>query len=336
MIHKAGSEHSDREAGGQPPASAASALSQTPGFPFESCRLALAVAFLLLGFGIAAAAPAVTLAPATGPPTTTITVSGTGFNIIQAVDIYFDTTDACLSVSDAAGAFSCTIKAPAGAQPQNHWITAIGRKDGSAAQKAFTVRTDWAQFHGMNAKHTGFNPYENTIDTSNVRNLDILWTAPLGPFAPSSAPVVVGGRVYIGGGDGKLYSFSTKTGAAVAGWPKTLSGTAVGNSSPAVGGNIVYIATSVPDRKLCAFNAVSGAAIAGFPVTLGIGGTSTPSPTPLWRQCLSRLGRRKDLRLQGRDDLSTLRFSNDRRLRRIPLCNRVGRQWPHFRGFLGS
>jgi outer membrane protein assembly factor BamB len=230
------------------------------------CRLICALAFFLLSFGVALAAPAVTLSPPGGPPTTAVIAAGTGFGATQLVDIYFDTTDLCLA--DAAGAFSCTIKVPASAQPQTHWITAAQRSSGLAAQKAFSVRTDWAQFHGQNAKHTGFNPFENTLDAANVANLDILWRASVGPMGTYSTPVVALGRVYIGGADGKLYVFNAKNGAAIAGFPKTLGGFVV-DSSAAVGQGKVYIGTSGTDHKLYAFDAITGAAIAGFPVTVG-------------------------------------------------------------------
>src|SRR5438270_2459625 len=200
----------------------------------------------LLSTGVAFAGPAITVSPVAGPPTTTIKVSGTGFGAKAAVDIYFDTTDVCVALATAAGAISCGIEAPYYAQPQTHYISAVQRNTGTGDQKAFTVRTDWAQFHGMNAKHTGFNPYENTINTSNVRNLDILWTMPLSNFGTTSTPAVVAGRVYIGDGGGNLYSFSNKTGAAFADWPITLGGPVL-DSSPAVGGNIVYIGTRPPD-----------------------------------------------------------------------------------------
>src|SRR5438874_2629444 len=126
-------------------------------------RAALAGAYLLLGCGVAGAAPAVTLSPGAGPPTTTIRVSGSGFGATQLIDIYFDTADLCLAASDASGAFICSIDAPSSAQPQNHWITAAQRSNGLAAQKPLPSAHRLAQFHGMNAKHTGFNQYENTI-----------------------------------------------------------------------------------------------------------------------------------------------------------------------------
>src|SRR5205823_11909597 len=165
------------------------------------------------------------------------------------VDVYFDTTDLCLTIASGTGNVSCTIKIPKDAQPQTHWISAVQRSTSTGAQKSFIVRTDWSQFHGMNAKHTGFNPYENTINASSVRNLDTLWQAPIGQWGSRGTPAVWGGRVFIGGNDGKLYAFPSKTGAALGGFPKVLGGPVV-NSPPAVASNIVYIGTAGTDGKL--------------------------------------------------------------------------------------
>jgi outer membrane protein assembly factor BamB len=240
-------------------------------------RLSLPVAAAIAGSlftasamlcGTAVAAPALSLSLAAGPPTTTITVSGTGFSASALVDIYFDMTDLCLSIASGTGSVSCAIKVPKEAQPQTLWISAVQRNTSTGAQKAFVVRTDWTQFHGRDAKHTGFNPFENTLNTSNVANLDILWQASIGSLGTNGTPAVAGGKVYIDGLDGKLYAFSATKGTAVAGFPKTLGGQ-VFYSSPAVGQGNVYIGTNAPDDKLYAFNANTGATAAGYPVTLG-------------------------------------------------------------------
>ena len=55
--------------------------------------------------------------------------------------------DTLLLVSSATGTFSGSVTIPATASPGKHYITAIGRKSGDAAQKAFTVSTNWSEFH---------------------------------------------------------------------------------------------------------------------------------------------------------------------------------------------
>lgn len=239
-------------------------------------RIALILIGLLFSAVAAFAVPAVTVAPAVGPPTAKTTVNGTGFAPSVLIEIYFDTTNLCLAVTNGSGAFSCQIRVPKDAQPQQHWVTAVQRYTGTAAQKPFTVRTDWAQFHGRNAAHIGRNPFENTINAANVGDLDTLWTAPIGPTGTFSTPAVFAGKVYIGGRDGKLYVFNSLTGATIAGFPKTLGGP-VSSSSPAIGNGRVYIGTVAPDNKLHAFNATTGAAVAGFPVQLGGAVFSSPA-----------------------------------------------------------
>jgi hypothetical protein len=49
-----------------------------------------------------------------------VTASGTGFSVFEAVDLYFDTDDLCLGVTDGTGAFSSTLKVPSAALPGTH------------------------------------------------------------------------------------------------------------------------------------------------------------------------------------------------------------------------
>jgi len=91
------------------------------------------------------AGAAVSLAPAVQNPMGTVKVSGTGFSAAEAVDIYFDNSDMLLAATGTGGAFGpVTLSVPALALPGLHWITAVGRKSGSAFQKSLTVQTEWA------------------------------------------------------------------------------------------------------------------------------------------------------------------------------------------------
>jgi hypothetical protein len=153
----------------------------------------------------------VRLSPATGPPASTVTVSGARFGASEAVDIYFDTTDEALVTTKARGAFSgITITVPASAAPGTHWITAVGRHSGQAAQAAFTVSTDWAQFNN-GPSHRGDNTTENVLGPSNVSNLGLNWSYTTG--GPVQAPpAVASGIVYAGSNDGKMYALNAATG----------------------------------------------------------------------------------------------------------------------------
>src|ERR1700730_9361377 len=100
-------------------------------------RFALLVPLLLwLGATSPAFAGAtVTLSPASGHPSIKTYVSGSGFTAHEPVDIYFDTTDMLLVFTDGTGAFkNRQLMVPAGALPGQHWITAIGRKNGDGNQ----------------------------------------------------------------------------------------------------------------------------------------------------------------------------------------------------------
>jgi outer membrane protein assembly factor BamB len=185
-------------------------------------RCALAIGLFLGGDLSASAAPAITLLPLVGPPKTKLVISGTGFDPTRLIDIYFDTTDFCLAASDASGAFSCTINVPSSAQPQNHWITAAERVNGLAAQKAFTVRTDWPQFHGRDAKHTGYNKFENTLYAFNAVTAAPVPGFPVivdAGFSIDATPSIANDRLFIGSFDGKLYGFNALNGSTLPNYP---------------------------------------------------------------------------------------------------------------------
>jgi outer membrane protein assembly factor BamB len=214
--------------------------------------LSFLIPTLLIFYGshFAQAAPAETLSPTSGPPTTNVTVKGTGFPPNELVDLFFDTDDLVLGVTNAAGAFTQTLKVPRSAEPGVHWITARSRA-GGAAQKSFTVRTNWTQFrYGL--KHQGCNPYENVLSPANVAGLNEAWSYTTGNEIFSS-PAVANGVVYVGSSDGKLYALNASTGAFK--WNYTTSNWIV--SSPAVANGVVYVGSY--DHNLYALNASTGA-----------------------------------------------------------------------------
>ncbi len=74
-------------------------------------RLALFAILLCCG-QTAEAASRIALSPTAGVPTGKVTVKGTGFSAYEAVDVYFDTEDLCLGVTNASGFFSCALTVP--------------------------------------------------------------------------------------------------------------------------------------------------------------------------------------------------------------------------------
>ncbi len=194
----------------------------------------------------------VKLSVKTGPPDSTVTVSGYRFGADEAVNIYFDTTDEALATTGAHGGFrGVVLVIPSSAVPGTHWITAVGQHSGLAAQAAFTVQANWAQFRDAPA-HRGFNTTENVLSPSTASGLDNDWSFDTGSIVNSS-PVVASGVVYVGSVEGSLYALSAASGALL--W-SFATGASI-ESSPAVANGVVYV-SSFSD-SVYALSASSGA-----------------------------------------------------------------------------
>jgi outer membrane protein assembly factor BamB len=184
------------------------------------------------------AAVSISLSPQAGPPSQSTNVSGSEFAAGEAVDVYFDTSYVRLNATDESGSFSAAFEIPTSALPGTHWVTAVGRRSGKAAQKRFIVRTNWSQFR-REVRHKGFNQTENVINADNAADLDLAWTAPTGSLITSS-PAKVNNVVYVGSEDGKLYAFNVSDGSQR--WSFT-TGDAI-KSSPAVANGVAYVGSN--------------------------------------------------------------------------------------------
>jgi outer membrane protein assembly factor BamB len=209
-------------------------------------------------------AQSVKLAPAAAHPEAAVAVSGAHFADSEAIDVYVDAVDTLLVVSTSTGTFSGTVTVPAAAGPGKHYITAIGRRSGAAAQGALTVTTPWVEY-GFGAKHLGWNPYENTIDSDNVAQLGLLWSTPVNGAAGTTA--VSGGKAFAGTFAG-ITALSTTTGALL--WTAATSDIFL--ASPAVAAGVVYAAGY--SGTVYALNAGTGTQI--WSVALGGGSISSP------------------------------------------------------------
>ena len=197
--------------------------------------VALVVSLTALGAPPAlGSSPAITLSPSAAPPGSVIAVGGSSFGANEAVDIYFDTTDEVLAATDDTGAFSKSITIPPNASYETHWITAVGRHSGLAAQQAFLVSANWPQFRRTQLQD-GFNPHESALSPGTVGAVGLDWSFVTGDYVHSS-PAVANGVLYVGSDDGHLYALNPATGALD--WSQTLDQYVF--SSPAVANGIVY------------------------------------------------------------------------------------------------
>jgi outer membrane protein assembly factor BamB len=216
----------------------------------------------------ASAAPMIWINPVVGPPTSTVLVSGRGFDPYAAVDIYFDTMNLALTVTDGQGGLG-TAPAPDGgssgipiiiprdAVPGTHWITAVERYRIKAVQTPFLVRADWTQFR-FKPDHKGFNPYENILTSDTVASLGLHWNYPLDTFNSYSSPAVANGVVYFAPTEaGTVFAVNATTGTLL--W-KYHTGGLNNGSSPAIANGVVYIGS----WGLYALNASTGALLWKF------------------------------------------------------------------------
>lgn len=198
--------------------------------------------------------PSVLLSPRTGPPTTKTTATGVGFAPGEEIDLTAGSRPIAEGKADAQGSFTYSGVVPKGARPGRYEITATGESSGLQASSAFYVNTNWPQA-GFDSARTGYNPYENVLDSSNVANLTAVWTDY--PVYQYSAPIVVNGVVYVTGygpPDDSLIAIDARTGADL--WVATMGGEYDGTgSTPATANGVVYASDL---GGLHAFDAASG------------------------------------------------------------------------------
>jgi outer membrane protein assembly factor BamB len=227
----------------------------------QVCLLSIVV---LLAAGACFAKPAISLSLTSGPPTSKLLVSGSGFTPYAEIDIYFDIRDEAKATADGSGSFSnISIQAPASALPGRYKVRAVQRSGQLSAQAPFLVNTNWSQF-GFRPDGTRYNPYENVLTPSTVGSLGLLWSYTTGG-AVQSSPSVAHGVVYAASNDDTTYALNAGTGAVL--WSFPLGGEGPNPSSPAVSDGVVYV------ESLYALNDSTGAVLWSY------GSSSNSSPT---------------------------------------------------------
>jgi len=212
-----------------------------------------------------AASPGISLSITSGPPTSLVNVTGSGFGVYETVELSFDSHPISAATTNSSGAFTKKITIPAAALPGVHTIQAVGQESGLSAQAPFLVQTNWPMF-GFFSTHAHDNPYENVISATNAASLALDWKYHVGAGAASSSPVVYHGVIYIIIGDA-LDALDATTGVLLWSYP-------AGYGSPAVINGIVCF--DVGDA-LDAVNATTGALLWSYPIDAGDEVTSYPT-----------------------------------------------------------
>ena len=151
--------------------------------------------------------------PTTRAPGTVSTITGSGFHANEVVNLYWDSTSGILltaTAADAQGNISSQVTFPANAPAGSHRVIAVGQSSGILFTAAVTVQTYWYDF-GFAPSHQRENPYENTITTSNVANLNLKWSATTTQNFQAS-PIYGNGIVYAATIDGLLNAYDATTG----------------------------------------------------------------------------------------------------------------------------
>jgi outer membrane protein assembly factor BamB len=219
----------------------------------------------LLAGATLAAGPTIALSPKAGPPTSRVSVSGTGFGAAESIEVRFNGAAVGSGTTDQAGTFSAAFQVPAAAVPGTYKLKVVGTSSGLGVEATFLVRTNWAQLR-FSPAHSGFNPYENILDTSNVSRLALKWSVKPGGRMVAS-PVIANGRLYVTSQDGTLSALDPATGTTF--WRVSVG--APTYSPAAVARGRVYVSSDV--GRVSAFNASTGASL----WTVGTG-AADPSP----------------------------------------------------------
>jgi outer membrane protein assembly factor BamB len=206
----------------------------------------------------------ISLSRTSGPPTTSLLVSGSGFSANTTVDLFFDKTQEAAISTTGSGSFSnVSIPVPPSAQPGEHEIAAKQPSNGTVAQAQFKVNTNWSQFYfaypAGNVPHVPpdnrVNPYENVLSVSSVSGLKLKWSIPIGIIGQDVAAPVVNGVVYLAKLD--LDALNASTGALLWSFPSSAY-----QSSPAVANGVVYFGSE--DFHVYALNASTGTELWSF------------------------------------------------------------------------
>ncbi len=209
--------------------------------------------------------PNITLSPNSGPPTTRVTVQGTGFGSQEQIVITLDNNSVGKGKTNKQGNFTAKFTVPNDYGPGPTAVQATGQSSGLSAQATFTINTDWPSI-GFDAQNSRNNIYENVLNPSDAQYLILNWSYTQGvKFANSTSEV--NGVLYVSG-DGNLQALDAQTGKFI--WKSNVRVLAT-----AIANGVVYGTTD--DGHLYALDAQTGTLIWSF----STGFTYDPLPQPV-------------------------------------------------------
>jgi outer membrane protein assembly factor BamB len=206
-----------------------------------------------------AAGASMTLSATVGPPTSTVTINGTGYAPTQKLALRMDKTVQLGSVTtDVTGAFSAGITIPATTLPGHHTLFAASvQPPYISSHTGVLVQSDWPEF-GYDSQHTNSNPYENLLSSANVSGLVPAWSERTGYQGQSinieNSVVVSNGIAYIVTYSGKIYGYNATTGTLLFITPLRTFNRFDG--MPAVSNGLLYMGSG--EGRLYAYNARTG------------------------------------------------------------------------------
>jgi outer membrane protein assembly factor BamB len=152
-------------------------------------------------------------------PGATVLLEGMRFSTLEEVTIYFDGTPIGATMvkpmginGPLGGRILTALTIPSTTTPGLHTISVLGELSNVTSQITFTVEGNWPEFNYIPAGDR-YNPYETTINTSNVSSLAVAWAGFQASFGMYASPIVVNGVVYsLSDDDGHFQAFDEATG----------------------------------------------------------------------------------------------------------------------------
>lgn len=192
-------------------------------------------------FTITSTNTAVSLSPAQGPPNTSVTATGTGFEAGETVQVVFNGTAVGSATVGTNGGFSATFTVPNLAAGQ-YTVTATGQTSRGSATATFTINGSAASLSlsasqgppgtGVTASGTGFTPGETIQITVNGASLGTAQADQNGNFTTSvQVPNVAPGQ-YVVTATGQTSGASASASFVVTGAGATATPTVTATPGP--------------------------------------------------------------------------------------------------------